>query len=76
MVTYFDEEDLISFAQYMISDQRKESVKAHPEITNNDQRKEFLKVVTPFDYNNWIRLRFLSQQDEDSTNSEQIETNE
>ena len=47
MLTLFDEEDVISFGSYMISQERKDSITNHPEITNNQDRKEILKIVTP-----------------------------
>ena len=57
MLTLFDEEDIISFGSYMISQERKDSITNHPEITNNQDRKEILKIVTPFDFNNWLRIK-------------------
>jgi len=64
MVTLFDERDLVSFGMYMISDQRKESIKNNPEITNNELRKMLLKTVTQFDFNNWLALKLKSEQEE------------
>lgn len=57
MITLFDERDLVSFGMYMISDQRKDSIKNNPEITNNETRKAILKTVTQFDFNNWLALK-------------------
>jgi hypothetical protein len=64
MITLFDERDLISFGMYMISEQRKESIKNNPEITNNETRKAILKTVTQFDFNNWLRYRIKAEQAE------------
>lgn len=64
MITLFDERDLISFGMYMISEQRKESIKNNPEITNNETRKAILKTVTQFDFNNWLRYKIKAEQAE------------
>lgn len=62
MVTLFSEEDLISFGQYILSDVREESIIKNPEIKSEEQKQVILKSVTPFDYNNWVRIR-LSERD-------------
>lgn len=64
MITLFDERDLVSFGMYMISEQRKDSIKNNPEITNNEVRKAILKTVTQFDFNNWLSLKMKSEQEE------------
>ena len=64
MITLFDERDLVSFGMYMISEQRKDSIKNNPEITNNEVRKAILKTVTPFDFNTWLSLKMKSEQEE------------
>ncbi len=64
MITLFDEQDLVSFGMYMISEQRKDSIKNNPEITNNEVRKAILKTVTQFDFNNWLSLKMKSEQEE------------
>ena len=74
MITLFTEEDILSFGQYMISDERKKSIMEAPEITSNVMRKEILKSVTPFDYNNWVKIR-LSEQ-EQSSSSDQVDDEE
>ena len=63
MITLFDERDLVSFGMYMISEQRKESIKNNPEITNNETRKAILKTVTQFDFNNWLALKMKADQE-------------
>lgn len=62
MITLFDERDLVSFGMYMISEQRKESIKNNPEITNNETRKAILKTVTQFDFNNWLNYKMKAEQ--------------
>lgn len=64
MITLFDERDLVSFGMYMISEQRKESIKNNPEITNNESRKAILKTVTQFDFNNWLNYKMKADQAE------------
>lgn len=71
MITLFDERDLISFGMYMISEQRKESIKNNPEITNNETRKAILKTVTQFDFNNWLRYKIKAEQAEQAKQAEQ-----
>ena len=63
MITLFDERDLVSFGMYMISEQRKDSIKNNPEITNNETRKAILKTVTQFDFNNWLALKMKADQE-------------
>lgn len=63
MITLFDERDLVSFGMYMISEQRKESIKNNTEITNNETRKAILKTVTQFDFNNWLALKMKADQE-------------
>ena len=65
MVTLFSEEDVLSFGQYMISEERSKSILEAEELTD-EEKQEVLKSVTPFDYNNWIKIVINNQnQDED-----------
>ena len=57
MVVYYDENDLVSFGNYMLSEARKKSITENPEITNAPTRKMLLQAVTNFDMGNWHRLR-------------------
>ncbi len=57
MVVYYDENDLVSFGNYMLSEARKKSITENPEITNSPTRKMLLQAVTNFDLGNWHRLR-------------------
>ena len=54
MVTLFDEYDLISFGEYMISEERKNLIEKHKDIKN---KEETLKEVTPLDFNTWVQKR-------------------
>lgn len=55
MVTFYEETDVVSFAQYMMSDYRKQSILAIEEITE-EKKEELLQVVTGFDFANWLEL--------------------
>lgn len=57
MVVYYDDEDLASFGNYILSEARKRSITENPEITNSPTRKMLLQAVTNFDMGNWHRLR-------------------
>lgn len=57
MIVYYDENDLVSFGNYMLSEARKKSITENPEITNAPTRKMLLQAVTNFDMGNWHRLR-------------------
>lgn len=74
MITLFDERDLVSFGMYMISEQRKDSIKNNPEITNNEARKAILKTVTQFDFNNWLALKLKDDRESmgDSENPAEV----
>ena len=51
MITFFDDQDLISFGSYMLSEERKQSI-----LQSNESEEvinEALKYVTPFDFGNW-----------------------
>ena len=71
MVIYYDEADLASFGNYMISKARKKSITENPEITNAPTRKALLGAVTNFDIGNWHRLRVEAErklEEEDNIN--------
>ena len=62
MITLFSEDDILSFGQYMISKERNDSILEAEELTD-DEKQEVLKTVTPFDYNNWIKITINNQND-------------
>lgn len=71
MVVYYDENDLVSFGNYMLSEARKKSITENPDITNAPTRKMLLQAVTNFDMGNWHRLRVeaerqMEQQESDA----------
>lgn len=55
MVTFYEESDVVSFAQYMMSDYRRQSILSIEEITE-EKKEELLQVVTGFDFANWLEL--------------------
>jgi hypothetical protein len=67
MVTLFDERDLVSFGAYMISDTRRKSIEENPDIKSKEEMDKVLKMVTQFDFNNWLTLKLRSEQEEKDT---------
>lgn len=59
MITFFDEDDLVSFGNFMISEERKQSI-LQADVTE-EVKKDALSGVTPFDYKNWLELRQMEQ---------------
>jgi hypothetical protein len=53
MVTYFNKKDLISFGQYLLSEERTEKIVNHPEASKMAPVVERLKEVHDADYQNW-----------------------
>ena len=60
MITFFDEDDLVSFGNFMISEERKQSI-LQADVTE-EVKQDALSGVTPFDYKNWLELRQMEQQ--------------
>lgn len=54
MVIFFTEEDLVSFGEYMMSDQRRKLYEEHPEISS-ENIEERLKSVHNADLANWAQ---------------------
>lgn len=68
MITFFDEDDLVSFGNFMISEERKQSILQAD--VSDEIKQDALSGVTPFDYENWLRFRQMEQQgpfEEDET---------
>lgn len=68
MITFFDEDDLVSFGNFMISEERKQTILQAD--VSDEIKKDALSGVTPFDYENWLRFRTMEQQgqfEEDET---------
>jgi hypothetical protein len=71
MITLFDERDLVSFGSYMISEERRKSIENNPEITRKEDKDRILKVVTQFDFNNWLSAKLKSEQEEQDSIGEE-----
>jgi hypothetical protein len=54
MVTYFNRKDLVSFGNYLLSDERKERFKINPNFRNGELLKERLSQVHHADVENWM----------------------
>ena len=54
MVTYFNKTDMISFAEYMVSEERMQSIINHPEARFMPPVEERLKMVHDADFENWL----------------------
>lgn len=52
MVTYFNRKDMISFGEYLLSEERKELYKSHP-VLGSENLEERLSVVNHSDLDNW-----------------------
>lgn len=53
MVTYFNKKDLVSFGEYLLSDERTEKIVNHPEASRMPPVEERLKMVHYADLKNW-----------------------
>lgn len=60
MITFFDEDDLVSFGNFMISEERKQTILQAD--VSDEIKQDALSGVTPFDYENWLRFRQMEQQ--------------
>ena len=54
MVVYFNKKDLVSFGEYLLSDERKQSIIDHPDASTMPPVEERLKMVHQLDYANWL----------------------
>jgi len=52
MVTYFNTKDIVSFGEYLLSEERKQMILNHPESENSDIETR-LKSVSHADIENW-----------------------
>lgn len=62
MVTYFNKTDLISFGEYMVSEERTQWIINHPDAANMAPVEERLKQVHHADYENWIAWKAHKKQ--------------
>jgi len=54
MVTYFNKTDMISFAEYMVSEERTQRIINHPEAATMAPVEDRLKQVHNADFQNWM----------------------
>jgi len=54
MIMYFNKEELISFGEYMVSDERTQKIINHPSASKMAPVEERLKQVHPLDFDNWL----------------------
>lgn len=77
MITYFTEQDLVSFGNYLLSDNRREAYEKYgvPE----DQLVEAMSVINPLDLTSWvdflIATRKQAEQAEQINNQQNEENN-
>lgn len=53
MITFYSSTDLISFGNYLLSEERRETFKQHPGFTNDELLEERLSRVSHADFENW-----------------------
>lgn len=61
MVTFYSRKDLVSFGNYLLSEERREAFKQHPEYPNGEQLEERLSQVHHADFENWEHLQSLTE---------------
>lgn len=61
MVIFFTESDLVSFGEYMISEERKDLYCKNPNLQDNLQ--VLLSQVNNIDLENWMKITNKPQQD-------------
>jgi len=57
MVVYFNKTDMISFAEFMVSEERTQNIINHPEARFMPPVEERLKMVHDADYANWLEWK-------------------
>lgn len=57
MVTYFNKKDMISFAEYMVSEERTQRIINHPEAASMPPVAERLQQVHHADFHNWLEWK-------------------
>ena len=63
MVVYFNKTDMISFAEYMVSEERTQSIINHSEARFMPPVDERLKMVHNADYENWLAKKEKKHKD-------------
>ena len=57
MVLYFNKTDMISFGEYMVSQERTDRIINHPEAASMAPVEDRLKQVHDADYANWLEWK-------------------
>ena len=70
MVMYFDENDLVSFGSYMISNLRKKNIEAMSQEVSSEEQQERLAYVNNADLAEWMRLMRQERSEENQSNNE------
>lgn len=52
-IYYFSKEDMVSFGNYLLSEERKKMIMEHPEL-NEEQKQNSLNSVSDADVKNWF----------------------
>jgi len=53
MIVFYDENDLVSFGNYLLSEERRELFKNNPNFPNGELLEERLSEVHHADFENW-----------------------
>lgn len=56
MVTYFNRKDLVSFGNYLLSNERRELYKSHPDADKMPPLEDRLASVNHADIENWTDI--------------------
>ena len=70
MVMYFDENDLVSFGSYMISNVRRKNIEAMSQEASSEELQERLAYVNNADLADWMRLMRQERSEENQSNNE------
>lgn len=61
MVTYFNRKDLVEFGNYLLSEERKEHYRNHPEADCMPPLEDRLSEVNHADVENWIHWKRIEK---------------
>lgn len=53
MTVFYDEKDLVSFGNYLLSEERRETLKSNPNFPDGELLEERLSDVHHADFENW-----------------------
>ena len=61
MVVYFNKTDMISFAEFMVSEERTQNIINHPNASTMAPVADRLKQVHDADYQNWLEWKEIKK---------------